>query len=108
MYVRHDGRAHARLDRSQGKRILFVRHRNAHDVAARILQGKNLSDALFHVARLGCRHALHGNAAAAQKRAPDAYTPDHYAFVSSSFFSIIFCSSAMNEEISLKERYTEA
>ena len=97
-----------RADRAERARVLFVRNGHPHDVASRIAQGKNLSDAGFHVARLSCCHTLHGDLPSAEEHPADADVPDHLLPSSSSFFSIIFCNSLMNEEMSLNERYTEA
>ena len=108
MHVRDDGHAHSAADLVQGARVPLVRDGDAHDIAARIPQRENLSDASFHVARLGCRHTLDGDAAAAQQDIAHPHLTDHFAFSSWFLRSIICCNSAMKEEISLKERYTEA
>ena len=108
MHVRDDGHAHPAADLAKGARVRFVRNGNAHDVAAGIPQGENLSDAFLHVARLCRRHALDGDIAAAQQDIAHPYLTDHFAFSSWFLRSIICCNSAMKEEMSLKERYTEA
>ena len=90
MHVRHDRNVHPRGDFLQSARVALVRNGDARDVASRLFQGKNLSDACIHVARFfGC-HTLYGDLSAAQQNVSDSYLTDHLSLVSSFFFSIIF------------------
>ena len=65
MDIRHKGNVHALLDGGYGHRRGHIRHRQAHDVAARGPQGPDLGNGGFHVPGLCVAHGLHRHRRAA-------------------------------------------